>query len=56
MKNFVITVARGFGSGGRAIAAKLADEHNEYETHCEEKEYPAYNCFNFTGFHDFSSY
>ena len=26
MKNFVITVARGFGSGGRAIAAKLADE------------------------------
>ena len=28
MKNFVITVARGFGSGGRAIAAKLADELN----------------------------
>ena len=26
MKNFVITVARGFGSGGRSIAAKLADE------------------------------
>ena len=26
MKNFVITVARGFGSGGRQIAAKLADE------------------------------
>ena len=26
MKNFVITVARGFGSGGRDIAAKLADE------------------------------
>ena len=28
MKNFVITVARGFGSGGRAIAVKLADELN----------------------------
>lgn len=26
MKNFVITVARGFGSGGRDIAAMLADE------------------------------
>ena len=26
MKNFVITIARGFGSGGRQIAAKLADE------------------------------
>lgn len=26
MNNFVITVARGFGSGGRQIAAKLADE------------------------------
>ena len=26
MKNFVITVARGFGSGGRNIAAMLADE------------------------------
>ena len=26
MKNFVITVARGFGSGGRDIAATLADE------------------------------
>lgn len=26
MKNFVITVARGFGSGGRQIAAELADE------------------------------
>lgn len=26
MKNFVITVARGFGSGGRSIAALLADE------------------------------
>ena len=26
MKNFVITIARGFGSGGRQIAAMLADE------------------------------
>ncbi|HIZ80325.1 MAG TPA: cytidylate kinase-like family protein [Candidatus Lachnoclostridium stercorigallinarum] len=26
MKNFVVTIARGFGSGGRQIAAKLADE------------------------------
>lgn len=26
MKNCVITIARGFGSGGRAIASKLADE------------------------------
>lgn len=26
MENFVITVARGFGSGGRRIAEKLADE------------------------------
>lgn len=26
MKNFVITIARGFGSGGRTIAAMLADE------------------------------
>ena len=26
MKNFVITVARGFGSGGRNIAAMLADK------------------------------
>ena len=28
MKNFVVTIARGFGSGGRQIAAKLADELN----------------------------
>ncbi len=26
MENFVITIARGFGTGGRQIAAKLADE------------------------------
>lgn len=26
MKNYVITIARGFGSGGREIASKLADE------------------------------
>lgn len=26
MKNYVITVARGFGSGGKQIASKLADE------------------------------
>ena len=26
MENFIITIARGFGTGGRQIAAKLADE------------------------------
>lgn len=28
MKNYVITVARGFGSGGKEIAGKLAAELN----------------------------
>lgn len=33
MKNYVITVARGFGSGGKEIAAKLAQK---LEIHCYE--------------------
>ena len=36
MDNFVVTFARGFGTGGKAIASQLA---KELGIHCYEKPY-----------------